>query len=454
MIVRPKYFIIIADICLAYLCLAGAYLIRFGSFSSLDSLLSGGFFRVFCYLCALVFSTYLFELYDRQKFFSRKFLLYRIASVGFFSFFLLSAFFYLFPSLQFGRGLLLITLFLFGCSQLGFRFLIRKYSHAAQFATRVLIIGAGELAQRVAEIVPSDQNVHSYVRFVACTEKKPVVDPEMIVGKIGDIDDLIHDYRPQKLVVALNERRGNLPLREFMRSKLRGIEIVEATTYFEQEKGCLLVENMQPSAFIYTQGFRMTPFMRAYKRIYDIIFSTVGLFIAAPLFPILAVIIKRDTPGPVFYKQLRVGENEVEYFVYKFRTMGQDAEKQSGAVWAQKDDPRVTRVGQFLRKTRLDEIPQLYNVLKGDMSFIGPRPERMAFVDRLKETIPFYSTRHFVKPGVTGWAQVCYPYGASDEDALEKMRYDLFYIKNYSIFLDFRIIIDTIRVVLTGFGGR
>ncbi len=452
--IRPKYFIIIIDIILVYLSFAGAFLLRFGSISGLDNVSFGGFFRFFCYLSVVIFSTYLFELYDWMKFSSRKFLVYRGALVSIFAFFLLSAVFYLFPSFQLGRGLLVISLTLLFLSQLGFRFLIRKFSRSAQFATKVMIIGAGDLAQRVADIVPEDHNVHSYVRFVSCTEKKPVVDPELIVGDIGDIDNLLHDYRPQKLVVALSERRGNLPLKEFMRSKLRGVEIVEATTYFEQEKGCLLIENMQPSAFVYTQGFRMTPFMRAYKRIYDIIFSTVGLCFAAPLFPILAVIITRDTPGPVFYKQLRVGENEVEYFVYKFRTMGLDAEQQTGAVWAQKDDPRVTRVGQFLRKTRLDEIPQLYNVLKGDMSFIGPRPERMAFVERLKETIPFYSTRHFVKPGVTGWAQVCYPYGASDEDALEKMRYDLFYIKNYSIFLDFRIIIDTIRVVLTGFGGR
>lgn len=454
MIIRPKYFIIIADICLACLCLVGAYLVRFASISSLDTLLAGGFVQLFCYLCVLVFLTYLFELYDRQKFFSRKFLIYRVSSVVLLAFFLLSAIFYLFPLFQFGRGLLFISLVLFCLGQLGLRLLIRKFSHSAQFATRIFIIGAGDLAARVAEIVPKDQNVHSYTRFVSCTEKKPVVDPALIAGNIDDIDDLIHDYRPHKLVVALSERRGNLPLKEFMRSKLRGVDIVEATTYFEQEKGCLLVENMQPSAFIYTQGFRMTPFMQAYKRIYDIVFSTIGLLIATPIFPVLAVLIKQDSPGPIFYKQLRVGENEVEYFVYKFRTMAQDAEKQTGAIWAQKDDPRVTRIGQFLRKTRLDEIPQLYNVLKGDMSFIGPRPERMAFVERLKETIPFYSTRHFVKPGVTGWAQVCYPYGASDEDALEKMRYDLFYIKNYSVLLDFRIIIDTIRVVLTGFGGR
>jgi len=439
---------------LAYLCLAAAYALRFGGFDSLHGLFTGGNFRVFCYLVVVIFSTYLFDLYERKKFVNRKHLAYRVATATLVAFFFLSALFYLFPSLKFGRGLLFISLFFFFCVQLGTRFLIRHFSRSAQFATRIIIIGAGELAQQIADIVPEDHNVHSYVRFVSCAEKNQVIPQDLIIGDISEIDNLIHDYRPQKLVVALNERRGNLPLREFMKSKLRGIEILEATTYFEQEKGCLLVENMQPSAFVYTQGFRMTPFMRSYKRIYDIIFSSIGLLCSAPVFPVLAILIKMDSPGPIFFKQLRVGENEVEYFVYKFRTMAEDAEKATGAVWAQENDPRVTRIGQFLRKTRLDEIPQLYNVLKGDMSFIGPRPERMPFVERLKDAIPFYSTRHFVKPGVTGWAQVCYPYGASDEDALEKMRYDLYYIKNYSIMLDFRIIIDTVRVVLTGFGGR
>ena len=452
--IRPKYLIMIADAFMAFLCLALAYALRFMSFDSLESLFIGGYFRLICYLVVIIFTTYLFDLYERQRFVNRKHLAYRVAAVAFFAFFLLSAIFYLLPSLQFGRGLLLISFTLFFVAQISIRLLIRHFSHSAQFATRVIIVGAGELAQRVADIVPEDNNVHSYVRFVTCTEREPVVSTDLIIGNITEIDDLVHDYRPQKIVVALNERRGNLPLREFMKSKLRGVEILEATTYFEQEKGCLLIENMQPSAFVYTQGFRMTPFMRSYKRIYDIVFSSIGLFLTAPLFPILAFLIKSDSPGPVFFKQLRVGENEIEYFVYKFRTMAEDAEKETGAVWAQQNDPRVTKIGQFMRKTRLDEIPQMYNVLKGDMSFIGPRPERMPFVERLKETIPFYSTRHFVKPGLTGWAQVCYPYGASDEDALEKMRYDLYYIKNYSIMLDFRIIIETIRVVLTGFGGR
>ncbi len=334
------------------------------------------------------------------------------------------------------------------------RLLLLKFANRAQFATKILIIGAGELAQQVADLVEMDDNPHSYVRFVSCTDREPLVDKELVVGKIQDIDEIVKNYKPQKMVIALKERRGNLPLKEFMHSKLRGIEILDAVSFFESEKQCLMVEGMQPSAFIYTQGFRMTPFMRSYKRIYDIIFSCIGLFLSAPLFPVLAVLIKLDSQGPVFFKQLRVGEMETEFFVYKFRTMAQDAEKNTGAVWAQKNDPRVTQIGQFMRKTRLDEIPQLYNVLRGDMSFIGPRPERMPFVERLKETIPFYSTRHLVKPGVTGWAQVCYPYGASDEDALEKLRYDLYYIKNYSVFLDFRIIIDTIRVVTSGFGGR
>ena len=452
--IRPKYLLLCLDLWCAYVCLVAAYILRLGLQSDYQELWTTGILKAALLLAVIAFSSYFFELYDSQKFFAKNFLLYREGANLLTLFFLLSALFYLFPSLQLGRGVMFLTLLMFVAVQLGIRGLIRRFSSSAQFASRILIIGAGQLGQRIYDIVPKDHNIHSYIRFVSCTEQKPFVDSSLVVGDIKNIDDLIRDYRPQKIITALAERRGNLPLREFMHSKLKGIDVIEATTYFEQEKGCLLVEHMQPSAFVYTHRFRMTPFMRSYKRIYDVVFSSIGLVLTAPLFPCLAVLIKLDSPGPVFFKQLRVGEGEVEFFVYKFRTMAKDAEKRTGAVWAQKDDPRVTRLGKFMRKTRLDEIPQLYNVLKGDMSFIGPRPERMAFVERLKETIPFYSTRHFVKPGVTGWAQVCYPYGASDEDALEKLRYDLFYIKNYSILLDFKIIIDTIRVVTSGFGGR
>ncbi len=454
--VRPKFYLMALDLALACGCLMAGYLLRFGSLEPLWAMVGDhrGLVIVALYGLTILFVGYFLELYQQAKFVDRRFQLRRSLATAIGAFFLLSACMFLFSSIQFGRGVLLLTLVLFFAAQYGSRLLIYRCLSAAQFATKVLILGAGELADRMAGIVPRDDNLHSYVRFVSCTQLEPLVDKSLIVGKVEDIDEIVHAYRPQKIIVALNERRGHLPLKELMRSKLRGVEVLDAASYFEQIRGCLMIENIQPSTFVYTQGFRMTPFMRAYKRLIDVALSGIGLVMVSPLLPLVALAIKVDSPGPVLYRQLRVGEGEVEFFVYKFRTMAVDAEAGIGAVWAQKNDARVTRLGRFLRKTRIDEIPQLYNVLRGDMSFIGPRPERMAFVERLKETIPFYSIRHFVKPGLTGWAQVSYPYGASDEDALEKLRYDLYYIKNYSVMLDFQIVLATVRVVTSGFGGR
>ncbi len=452
--IRPKFLLFCLDVVLVFLSLHFGNLLRFGSWAGESTAMTPDVIRLLVLLLFLLPASYFFELYEWRKFFAKKFVCYRTLAVGLSVFLSLSAFLFIAPSLNLGRGLLFLVLFCFFLMQLASRCLVCRFASISQFASRTLIIGCGDLAQRIYDTIPADHNVHSYVRFVSCTESQPIVDENLVVGHISHIEELVANYKPQRLITALSERRGNLPLREFMHTKLRGVDIIDAPRFYEQATGCLLVEHMQPSAFVYTDGFRMTPFMRSYKRLYDILFSSIGLLITLPFFPIVALLIKKDSPGPVFFKQLRVGEGEVEFFVYKFRTMRQDAEAKTGAVWAEKDDPRVTRMGKFMRKTRIDEIPQLYNVLKGDMSFIGPRPERMPFVERLKETIPFYSTRHFIKPGVTGWAQVCYPYGASDEDALEKLRYDLFYIKNYSVFLDFRIIVDTIRVVTSGFGGR
>lgn len=450
---RPKVLLLLADGAIAALGLYLALLLRFNS-AAVDPEWVQAPWSPILSLLTVLFVSYVFELYETRKFISRRFILLHCTYVGITTLTILSVLFYAFPALQFGRGILLLYLLFFGAGQSGLRLAIRRMARSVQFATRIFVVGAGELGKTIYDIVPKDSNIHSFIRYVSCTNQEPVVDRRLIVGKIDDIDELMQDYRPHKLIVALTERRGNLSLSKLMHFKLRGVEIIDAANYYEQEMGRLWIERIQPSSFVYAQGFRMTPIMRGWKRVCDIIFATLGLLMSAPLFPLLAGLIKADSPGPVFFKQLRVGENEVEYFIFKFRTMCQDAERSTGAVWAQKEDPRVTGIGAFMRKTRLDEIPQLYNVLKGDMSFIGPRPERMAFVERLKEIIPFYSTRHFIKPGVTGWAQIRYPYGATDEDAMEKLRYDLFYIKNYSILLDLRIIIDTIRVVLTGFGGR
>jgi sugar transferase (PEP-CTERM system associated) len=266
--------------------------------------------------------------------------------------------------------------------------------------------------------------------------------------------DVARKERAQKIVISLSERRGTLPLKDILNCKLSGIDVLDAPSFYEELTGKLLIENITPSWFIFSDGFRITPLKKSSKRISDVIFAFIGLIFALPLIPITALLIKIDSRGPVFFRQVRMGERERKFVLYKFRTMRQDAENGTGAVWTQENDPRITRLGRFLRKSRLDEIPQLFNVLKGDMSFIGPRPERPEFVEKLKEIIPYYSERHFVKPGITGWAQIKYPYGASVEDAIEKLRYDLYYIKHLSIMLDLLIVLETVKVVLFGRGGR
>jgi len=260
--------------------------------------------------------------------------------------------------------------------------------------------------------------------------------------------------RADLIVVALSERRGIFPLRDVLRCKLNGIEIMDAPSFYERVTGSLMLEQITPSWIIFSSGFRRTSLLTLIKRASDIVLSMIGLLLIMPFVPFIALAIKLDSPGPLLFSQVRVGSREKPFKLYKFRTMGRDAEKASGAVWAEKNDPRVTRVGAFLRNSRIDEIPQLYNVLKGDMSFIGPRPERPEFVENLKKIIPYYSKRHFIKPGVTGWAQVKYPYGASVHDAVEKLRYDLYYIKHFSIVLDLLIFFETIKVVVFGRGAR
>jgi sugar transferase (PEP-CTERM system associated) len=243
-------------------------------------------------------------------------------------------------------------------------------------------------------------------------------------------------------------------LEDVLNCKFNGVEVIDAPSFYEELTGKLLLENMNPSSFIFCQGFKLNAPLRVYKRVFDVFFSVITIILVAPLIPLIALMIKLDSRGPVFFRQLRVGAKEKQFVLYKFRTMREDAESTTGAVWSQKNDPRITRLGRLLRKTRLDEIPQLYNVLRGDMSFIGPRPERPEFIEALKELIPYYSERHFVKPGITGWAQVKYSYGSSIEDTIEKLRYDLFYIKHVSLFFDLLIIMETIKVVMFGRGAR
>jgi sugar transferase (PEP-CTERM system associated) len=401
-----------------------------------------------------LFFSYLFELYNStRQVKKREFLLRSLSAIGV-SFIALTSVYYILPMVKFGRGIFGISLVFFWVLQVLWHLCFSALRNSSQLARRVLVLGTGPLAKKVGDLIESTNHQHVLKGYVDLTGEPITVPEYAIVGKGSSLFETIRFQKAHKLVISLSERRGVLPLQVVLKCKMSGIEVVDATSFYEELTGKLLIENITPSSFFFSDGFRITDTKRIFKRIFDILCSSAGILISMPLVPLIAVLIKLNSRGPVFFRQKRVGEMEREFLLYKFRTMRQDAEKGTGAVWAEKNDPRVTAVGRFLRKTRLDELPQFYNVLRGDMSFIGPRPERPEFVQKLKEMIPFYPERHFVKPGLTGWAQIRYAYGASTEDAVEKLRYDLYYIKHLSLFLDMLVMLETMKVMLFGKGAR
>jgi sugar transferase (PEP-CTERM system associated) len=257
-----------------------------------------------------------------------------------------------------------------------------------------------------------------------------------------------------RVIVALNDRRGMMPVDELLQLRVRGVKVEDAATLLEKITGKIEVDDLNPSWLIFSGGFRLTPFFLFMRRALAKMISLVLLTLVLPLIPLIVLAIKLTSPGPVLYSQRRVGIHGVVFNCFKFRTMRPDAEADTGPTWAGDDDPRITAVGKWLRTTRLDEIPQLWNVLRGDMGFVGPRPERPEFVEWLSKEIPFYQLRHLIRPGITGWAQVSYDYGASLEQAKEKLRYDLYYIKNISLSFDLYIVFQTAKIVLFGRGAK
>jgi sugar transferase (PEP-CTERM system associated) len=314
----------------------------------------------------------------------------------------------------------------------------------------VLVLGTGAIGKVIAGLVETGARPFSIVGFLDDNPNAPdtVPEPYALLGKIQDLPALVEETRPDLIVVAQMNRRGNFPAKALIDCRMRGIQVEDWPTFYEKETGKILVTDLRPSWLIFSDGFVKTPRTEIVKRLVDVGLSLTGLMLALPVMAVVALAIKMESRGPALFRQPRLGQNGRVFILNKFRSMREDAEKDTGPVWAQQRDPRVTRVGAFLRKTRLDELPQLFNVLVGDMSFIGPRPERPEFVYELQKQIPFYMERLSVKPGITGWAQVRYRYGASVEDALEKLQYDLYYIKNLSLFLDLLILINTIQVVL------
>jgi sugar transferase (PEP-CTERM system associated) len=307
-----------------------------------------------------------------------------------------------------------------------------------------------DIARNIAQELDSGSN-HGFEVQGLIAENFIGTDEVLECGVLGGIQELarvVQDRKPSVVVVALSERRGMFPYKEILDCKLQGIRIEDWPTFYEKLTGKIIVQNLRPSWLIFADGFYRNRFIRLTKRITDFLLAAVGLCIALPMIVLIAVLTKLDSYGPIFFRQERVGENGRIFTLYKFRTMVEDAEKETGPVWAQDTDPRTTRLGKILRRTGLDELPQMFNVLIGDMSFVGPRPERPHFVAELQEKIPYYSQRLVVKPGITGWAQVRYGYGATVEDAIEKLQFDLYYIKNMSFFLDMLIILSTAHKVL------
>ncbi len=410
--------------------------------------------RSISFVLVPILCSFFIELYDQQKNRGRKEILLRCLIAGIFSLFVLSSIYYAIPETKLWRGNLALSILIFTALQFIWHITYVSFLRLPAFAKRVLILGIGQNAERIGSMIGATNHNYVLAGYIDCPTEALAVPAYQIVGDRESICETVQKQRAQKIVISLSEKRGVLPFKEIMNCKLGGIDILEAPSFYEEVMGKLFIEDTMPSWFIFSDGFKITALKRLYKRFFDIIVSLLGVAIASPLMLIVGILIKVNSPGTVFFRQVRVGERERNFVLYKFRTMRENAEQETGAVWAQKNDSRVTGVGNILRKTRFDEIPQLFNVLNGDMSLIGPRPERPEFIEKLKEVIPYYSERHFVKPGITGWAQVNYRYGASVEDAIEKLRYDLYYIKNMSFFLDMLIVLETIKVVLFSRGSR
>lgn len=446
--------LIVCDTMAAILAILLSLSIRFRRLTTVDDIEKLGATGVVAFVVVVVFFSFLVEIYKNHHKLVTKDIAVKIgASLGV-SCFVFSFLTYSNQSVIHDSDFLVYSIIIFGLLQFLCHATYRLYVKFKGFSRRVMILGVGTTAGDMGALIPESDENYLLSGYVRCSDETAAVPSDWILENIGGIYETVMREKVDKIVVSLSERRGVFPFQEVMACKLAGVEVMDAPSFYEHVTGKLFLEGINPSWIIFSDGFNVSRVRKVFKRALDLLCATVGIIMTLPFLPLVALAIKLDSSGPVFYRQERVGEKEKNFFLYKLRTMRTDAESGTGAVWAQKNDTRVTRLGAFLRKCRIDELPQFYNILCGEMSMVGPRPERPEFVSKLKEKIHYYSERHFVKPGVTGWAQVRYPYGASVEDAMEKLRFDLYYIKNISLTLDIMIILETIQVVLFRRGAR
>ncbi len=369
----------------------------------------------------------------------------------------LVALFYLFPDLFIGRGALGWTLAVSAVGLVTVRQVFQNYFDFERLKKRILILGAGERAAIINRLFrrKADRRGISIIGYVNLSGAKPLVEGRVIEHD-KSLRELAAAHRAEALVIAVDDRRKRFPVQEVVECRLRGLEVLDLMSFVERHSRKILLEGLNPSWLIFADGFRYGALRDIEKRIFDVTTSILLLLLTWPVMVVaaLAILAENGGRGPILYRQKRVGEHGEIFQVLKFRSMQVNAEAGGGAQWASMNDARVTRVGAVIRKFRIDEMPQFFNVLKGEMSFVGPRPERPEFVEELSRKIPYYAERHRVKPGITGWAQICYPYGASERDAEEKLQYDLYYVKNYTVFLDLIILLQTTQTVLWGRGAR
>jgi sugar transferase (PEP-CTERM system associated) len=368
---------------------------------------------------------------------------------------LLSLVFFLFPPVSFWRSSLLYAMW-FGVVALALvRIALRNVLGGERLKRRVMVLGAGARAQRVAALSARKGAGFAVVGFVGMNDGPPAIAAAINRAEIASLPDHLLALGAGEVVLALEERRNALPLGDLLRIKTTGVHVHDFSSFLERETGRVDLDSLNPSWLIFSDGFSAGRRLSGIgKRLFDLVVSLVILLLTAPLIALTALAVKLESKGPAFYRQRRVGLYGQLFDVVKLRSMRIDAEVGGKAVWAQKDDPRVTRVGRIIRMLRIDELPQAWSVLKGEMSFVGPRPERPQFVADLEQRLPYYAERHVVKPGITGWAQINYPYGASVEDSRHKLEYDLYYAKNYTPFLDLLILLQTARVVMWPEGAR
>jgi sugar transferase (PEP-CTERM system associated) len=362
------------------------------------------------------------------------------------------------PSLVIGRGVFMIASVMIIALVAGWRIAFEWFSLYVVPAERLLIVGTSSAAVALARELferRSELGVH-IVGFIDSDPAKvgsPLINPG-IIGTYDQIPSIVHGQHVDRVVVSLSDARGKLPMGQLLDMKINnGVRFDHLPSVYEQYTGKIAVENLRPSWLIFSEGFHKSRVMALFKRLFDVVSAASGLVLAGPIMVIVAITVRLTSPGPVLYSQRRVGKDGRLFTIYKFRSMRADAEALTGAVWSTENDPRVTRVGRFIRRTRLDELPQLWNVLIGDMSLVGPRPERPEFVSSLSEQIPFYGQRHVVRPGLTGWAQIRHRYGSSVDDAMQKFQYELFYIKHMSPSFDMFIILETVKTVLVRSGS-